>query len=72
MAIKKPTRRVMPVGEASMTLMGNQDTRNEEDSTSRKKGECITFWGYGRAEARDEHLRGGTQHHGIKDHHRRP
>lgn len=36
MAIKKPTRRVMPVGEASMTLMGNQDTR--------KKGECITFW----------------------------
>lgn len=44
MAIKKPTRRVMPVGEASMTLMGNQDTRNKEDSTSRKKGECITFW----------------------------
>lgn len=44
MAIKKPTRRVMPVGEASMTLMGNQDTRNKGDSTSRKKGECITFW----------------------------
>ena len=34
----------MPVGEASMTLMGNQDTRNKGDSTSRKKGECITFW----------------------------
>lgn len=44
MAIKKPTRRVMPVGETSMTLMGNQDTRNKGDSTSRKKGECITFW----------------------------
>lgn len=72
MAIKKPTRRVMPVGEASMTLMGNQDTRNKGDSTSRKKRGVHHLLGYGRAEARDEHLRGGTQHHGIKDHHRRP
>lgn len=29
---------------ASMTLMGNQDTRGKGDSTSRKKGKCITFW----------------------------
>lgn len=29
---------------ASMTLMGNQDTRGKGDSASRKKGKCITFW----------------------------
>lgn len=29
---------------ASMTLMDNQDTRGKGDSTSRKKGKCITFW----------------------------
>ena len=44
MAIKKPARRIMPAGEASATLMGNQDTRGKGDSTSRKKDKCITFW----------------------------
>ena len=45
MAIKKPTRRVMPVGEASMTSWVSQDNTNKGNSTKYdKKGECITFW----------------------------
>lgn len=45
MPTKRPQRRTAPMAEtASMTLMGNQDTRGKGDSTSRKKGKCITFW----------------------------
>lgn len=44
MAIKKPARRIMPAKEASMTLMGNQDTHGRSDSMARKKDSCITFW----------------------------
>lgn len=43
MATKKPVRR-MASSKPSKTLMGNQDTRCKGDSTSRKKGKCITFW----------------------------
>ena len=44
MAVKKPARRIMPAKEASMTLMGNQDTRGRGNLTARKKDSCITFW----------------------------
>lgn len=45
MPTKRPQRRTASAVEtASMTLMGNQDTRGKGDSTSRKKGKCITFW----------------------------
>lgn len=45
MPTKRPQRRTAHMAEtASMTLMGNQDTRGKGDSTSRKKGKCITFW----------------------------
>lgn len=44
MPTKKPVRRVAPSGSAGKTLMDNQDTRGKGDSTSRKKGKCITFW----------------------------
>ena len=44
MAIKKPARRIMPAKEASMTLMGNQDTRGRGNLTARKKDSCIIFW----------------------------
>lgn len=44
MPIKKPARRTVSPDKASETLMGNQDTLHKGDSTSRKKGKCITFW----------------------------
>lgn len=45
MATKKPVRR-MATAQAtpSAKLMGNQDTRHKGDSTTRKKGKCVTFW----------------------------
>lgn len=46
MATKKPVRRMATATPkpASKTLMGNQDTRHKGDSTTRKKGKCVTFW----------------------------
>lgn len=44
MATKRPVRRTVATSNPSPTLMGNQDTRGKGDSTSRKKGKCITFW----------------------------
>lgn len=45
MATKKPVRRMTATTpKPSETLMGNQDTRNKGDSTTRKKGKCVTFW----------------------------
>lgn len=45
MATKKPVRRTESVSaKPSKTLMGNQDTRHKGDSTTRKKGKCVTFW----------------------------
>ena len=43
MATKRPVRR-MAASKPSETLMGNQDTRHKGDSTTRKKGKCVTFW----------------------------
>lgn len=44
MATKRPVRRTVAPANPSATLMGNQDTRDKGDSTSRKKGKCVTFW----------------------------
>lgn len=43
MTTKKPIRRTV-ASKPSETLMGNQDMRHKGDSTSRKKGKCVTFW----------------------------